>query len=195
MSLLNTCWATSFHSWADIQPMSNAEAKRLKLAAPFVDRALFNENAYAGGHHFAAQAIRERDPGAKVGAEGSQPGDLERTIAGLDFWTPYADRVNRYLLESTEKKGLVSGNWWGGYVGAWARPRDPVEGGKYLWEQLLSGFANSSWWFMLEGVEGMINPDLSFADYFVTGGLPSLREICDGIGQQINETEFESSGV
>jgi len=195
LSLLNACWATSYHSWSDVQPVPNAEAKRLKRAAPFVDRCLFNDEAYAELYHFAAQALRTRDPGAKTGAEGSQPGDLERTIADLDFWTPYTDRVNRYLQKSTEQKRLISGNWWGGYVGAWARPRDPVEGGKYLWEQLLSGFANSSWWFMTEGVEGLVNPDLSFADYFVTGSLPFLREICDGIGQQINETEFDNPGI
>ena len=40
-----------------------------------------NETEYADYHHFLSAAIKSVDKFAKVGAEGSEPGDLEKTLA------------------------------------------------------------------------------------------------------------------
>jgi len=191
LATLNACWGTSFSAWDEVKPMSKAEADQAGRAAPYHDRCAFAEEHYARFHEFAAQEIRKIHPGAKVGAEGSESGDLERTLRHLNFWSPYADRVHNCLMRSLAPPDWVGGNWWGGYVAS----RTPDRNGENLWRQVLSGAANSNWFFMIEAIEGIIAPGYQYADYFQQGCLGDLRLLGDGIGQQINVMRMQESGV
>lgn len=191
LGALNTAWGTDFADWQDVVPLDKSYADDTGLASPYHDRCAFNEDHYARFHEFAAEIVRQVDPGALVGAEGSDPGDLERTLRNLEFWSPYRDRVHNSLMLSLAPENWVGGNWWGGYVAT--RTLDRNE--EHLWQQVLNGAANSSWFFMSEHVEGMIAPDYQYADYFERGCLPGLRLLGDGLGQQINETPLENAGV
>lgn len=191
LAALNACWGTSYTSWNDVKPMDKTEADKAERAAPYHDRCAFAEEHYARFHEFAAREIRKADPGAKVGAEGSESGDLELTLRQLNFWSPYADRVHNCLMRSLAPAGWVGGNWWGGYVSNRTADRN----GESLWRQVLSGAANSNWFFMVEHIEGLISPGYQYADYFEKGCLRDLRLLGDGIGQQINAARMEESGV
>ena len=52
-----------------------------------------------------------------MGAEGSEPGDLELNLEGLKMWGPYSDRRYDVLLASLAPGSVIRGMWWGGYHG------------------------------------------------------------------------------
>jgi len=105
-----------------------------------------------------------------VGAEGSEGGDLERMLEGVQLWSPYGDMV---LLRSLATKENLVSHWWGGYdMGA----QDCTT----LWSWLIRGFANYNQVFCAQHVDGaMFNPDYSYRAYFETI-LPELQEIQAG---------------
>ena len=77
----------------------------------------FMEKAYSDLHHFLADEIRKVHPGAKVGAEGSRPAEMEQTIDTLEFWGPYSRLVEDEVLRCLGRDKFRT-LWWGGYVGS-----------------------------------------------------------------------------
>ena len=136
------------------------------------------EKLYADVHHKAAEAIRKGDPDPKkfIGAEGSHMGDPEFTLPGLTMWGPYPSRLDNALMRSFGSPALLRGNWWGGYLAQRASNGQP------LWNQVLSGGVNASFYFQSDGGEGMLGADLSFTDFFEKEQWPVMQEINAGIG-------------
>lgn len=187
---LNREWDANYADWSQVELLPDEEAKQRGLWPMIHEHKAFNESEYADYHHFLAKAIKEADPHAKVGAEGSVPGDLEKTVEGLEIWGPYSDKRGNELLRSLVSPEVVRGNWWGGYVGS----HGARAGALNLWKQLLSGAVNTNLFYAAIGSEGLFATDLSFADYF-EHMLPELHEISGGIGQLVAASQIMDDGI
>ncbi|MHB8995662.1 MAG: beta-galactosidase [Armatimonadota bacterium] len=187
---LNSAWGTDYASFDAVELLPDEEARKRGLWPMIHEHLSFNEEEYADYHHFLRDEIRKADPGAWVGAEGSVPGDLEKTVAGMEIWGPYSDKRGNELLRSLVGQDVVRGNWWGGYVGS----HGARAGATLLWQQLISGVVNTSLYFAATGAEGLLATDLSYADYFAKMR-PDLEEIYGGIGQLISSSRVADDGI
>lgn len=187
---LNGAWGTDYASFEAIPALPPEEAIRQGQWPLAHEHLSFCEQEYADYHHYLREQIRQADPGAWVGAEGSVPGNLEETIRSLEVWGPYADKRGNELLRSLSTPALVRGNWWGGYVGS----HGGRQGAGVLWRQLLGGNVNTSLYFAATGAEGLFAGDLGYAEYF-RKLLPELREIYGGIGQMLAASRVPDDGL
>jgi hypothetical protein len=186
---LNRSWGTTFASWDEVKPMNRAEAAKAGEFARIHDHLAFLEWQYAEIHHAMRDWIRELDPKAAVGAEGSVPGDLELSLGDLEMWSPYAWPRTDVLQMSLVRPEVIYGNWWGGYVGSHGgRQPTPI-----LWEHLLRGL-NTSLWYAVTGSEGLLQAGGGFAPYFERE-LPQFQEIHAGLGQQIVASRPTDDGL
>jgi len=187
---LNKVWGTQYGDWAQIELLPRDEALK-KGFWPMVHAHMgFNETEYADYHHFLSAAIKSVDKFAKVGAEGSEPGDLEKTIEGEEIWGPYSDKRGNELLRSLVTPEVVRGNWWGGYVGSHGARAGAIN----LWDQLINGAVNTSLFFAAIGSEGLFATDLSFAAYF-EAMQADLGEIYGGTGQLLAASRVADDGI
>ena len=80
---LNSEWGSNYQKFADIEVPDITQLRTL----PDIPRKhlwmSFCEKGYADMYHQIAQAIKEIDPSARVGAEGSTMGDPELTLEGI----------------------------------------------------------------------------------------------------------------
>lgn len=192
ISALNREWETSYASFDQVKHLSQKESKDSKNFPAWFDHRQYMEKMYADIHHFCAQEIKKYDPNAKVGAEGSVPGDLEQTIKGLEFWGPYSDLVMDEVLRSIggDKIRML---WWGSYVGSHGgRNQYPLP----LWKDLLTGNVNGSAWFSSSaaGSESALGSDLSYAHY-LRELKPYLDELRNGQAQLMINTPLENNGI
>lgn len=187
---LNSVWGTKFAGWDAVKPLPKEEGIKQGLWPMVHDHMTFNEQEYADYHHFLRDVIRKADPGSWVGAEGSVPGDLEKTLGEMEIWGPYSDKRGNELLRSLADPQVVRGNWWGGYVGS----HGGRAGAEILWRQLISGAVNTSLYFATTGAEGLLSADMSYAGYFEQL-LPELREIYGGIGQLFAAATVPADGI
>ncbi|MBI3922075.1 MAG: beta-galactosidase [Armatimonadetes bacterium] len=187
---LNDHWGTTSASWDDVQPIPDDQAIKEGKFSAVHDRKSYIETNYASYHEWLRDAIRSVDPAAKVGAEGSVPGDMEKTIANLEVWSPYMDRRGDVMLQNLAKPGLVRGMWWGGYV-LWRQDRHDA---LVLWDQLLRGAANCNFFYCSQGSEGVMAPAMNWANCF-NKMLPGFEEIRSGIGQTLAESQLADQGV
>lgn len=149
-----------------------------------IDRALATDAEWAEFHHALARRIIRHDPGARVGAEGSKPGDLDLMLQGLGMWAPYSNTYQDVLLRSLGGRDIYNSHWWGGYgTGA--------TDASQLWTWLLRGFANFNQWFSAIDFEGLMNADFSYRPYF-QNLLPELREILAGPATLLSKAEVLS---
>ncbi len=188
---LNREWNTKYKSWTGVRHFTEQEARKAGKFAAWNDHRLFMEHQYADVHHFLAKCIKEIDPLAKVGAEGSPPGDLEYTISKLEFWGPYSNLVMDEVLRSLGRDKLRT-LWWGGYVGSHGgRNGFPIP----LWRPLLLGTVNGSAWFSTGcSSEGMYGADMEFAKYF-QAMLPYLKQLQNGLGQLLVKNPLANNGI
>lgn len=191
LSLLNKEWKTSYASFEEITvpdmdkpvPMDGIPWKHLWMR--------FVEKLYADVHHRATAEIRKNDPDPKkfIGAEGSHMGDPEMTLPGQTMWGPYPNRLDNALMRSFGSPDLLRGNWWGGYLA------QRSSGGQPLWEQVLSGGVNASFYFQHDSHEGMIGPDLSFTDFFEKEQWPVMLEVNAGVGPLLAHLPAMKTGL
>ena len=187
---LNAAWGTSLEGFDQVTDTTTAEAQKTRHYTPYHDFETFREWLYADMHHEHMRRIQQGDPGAPVGAEGSQPGDLEVTLPGLGLWSPYQRRYGNALLNSLAPRSLWRGNWWGGYVSQ----RRGTARQRMVWTSLLDG-CNSIWCFEADcSAEGIYDLDLSFAKHF-RPLLPMLDEIFGGVGPLLATSRWPADGV
>ncbi len=190
LEALNESWGTDFASWEGVGPLPIQEAMAERRFAARHDHMSFVEGQYAEFHRFLRSVIRSVDPEAWVGAEGSQPGDLEKSVQGLELWSPYYRRRQDLLLEAIAPKSLIRGNWWGGYVASHGgRPRTPL-----TLDQLLRGLNTNFWYAAGEGSEGLTAAGFGYAEYFERL-LPALGEVYGGLGKLLTEAAPVFDGV
>ena len=191
LALLNNEWKSSYASFEEITvpdmekpfPMEAIPRKHLWMR--------FVEKLYADVHHRATAEIRKNDPDPKkiIGAEGSMMGDPEMTLPGQTMWGPYPSRLDNALMRSFGSPDLLRGNWWGGYLA------QRSSGGQPLWEQVLGGGVNASFYFQHDSHEGMIGPDLSFTDFFEKEQWPVMLEVNAGVGPLLAHLPAMKTGL
>ncbi len=179
---LNDNWRRDYSSFDEVPHLTMQEAKDSKNYAAWRDHRAFMEKMYADMHIFSSNVIKEIDPDARVGAEGSVPGDLELSMSGLEFWGPYASAVGDELLRSFAGD-KVRTIWWGGYPG--------THGGRGtypnpLLRDLVRGCVNGSAWFAcLPGSNhSSFTCDLDYAQY-VKQYIPELSRMRRGAAQEL----------
>lgn len=165
------------------------EALKRKDHAAWLDHIEYMDRMYADSFQIFADIIRRYDPRARIGAEGSDPGDLELTVKNLDFWGPYRNLVSDETLRNV-RPDAMRGIWWGGYIQS-MRSGFPLE----QWEYILTGTINADLWFQMEpGVTlSAFSGDLNFAPY-VERMLPHLKKLRRGIAQTLIHTPFRNDG-
>jgi hypothetical protein len=187
---LNQEWGTHFADFDAVPDFSPKQLRDGQLFPAWYDHRCFVEKEYADVHHFLAQIIKQIDPHAQVGAEGSVPGNLEETLHGLDFWGPYSDAVGDELLRSIGG-GRLRTLWWG-----YGEAQSGNDGFPYkLWRPLLEGVVNGSA-FYNSAIEsgGMLSVDLSYAKYFQKM-LPQLDNLEKGQAQALIKTPLQNDGI
>ncbi|HIE50987.1 MAG TPA: hypothetical protein EYP85_04445 [Armatimonadetes bacterium] len=186
---LNEVWGTrlsSFEEAVALQPEKETPA----YFARRNDFELFRKWQYAEFHHFLAGVIRAADPTARVGAEGSQPGNLEETVARLQFWGPYRRLRYNTLLRSLVSRELLRGNWFGGYL---SQRRNPLTLPDFVWQALFDG-NNLIEYFCIYTAERIFDTGFNFGEWNQRFW-PAFQEIVDGLGQLVAASEVEVEGL
>jgi len=184
---LNREWNTQYESFDAVAHPKLQEMREKDLFPQWYAHRRFMEKQYADVHHYLAECIREIDPHALVGAEGSVPGDLERTFSHLDFWGPYRDPVRDELLRSIAGDKLRT-IWWGYGGEKLAYP---------LWKPLLQGVANGNAWYSasIEAVSGMMASDFTLAAFFRNEKKPYIDALYRGPAQLLVTTPLKNHGI
>ena len=194
---LNAAWTSEYGAFADIvAPMTIDEAaEQTESFAPWVDFRLFMDTAFADAHDSIAEALREVDPGAKVGWDGLLS---YHWLAGYDF---------HKLSRNLELNQVYTSGWpQDEFVRSFARPdaftgqwgnsiADNEEGFAAVpWHNIFSGH-NSCWWWTSWGCDYIpFNPDLStskFGEWHFTGA----DEVRSGPGKLLVNARRENSGI
>lgn len=184
---LNTAWGTQYADFATVEHPRPSEMRKNQLYPHWYAHRRFMERQYADANHFMADQIRALDPHAVIGAEGSQPGDLELTVSKLDYWGPYTDAVNDELLR-TVARDKIRTIWWGYGGEKLAYP---------LWKPLLTGVANGHAWYSanIEAISGFLAADLTMPEYYRTGRQPYITALNRGPAQLMTTTPLKKSPV
>lgn len=183
-------WSGVIEDWEQLALITDREEViATKQYVRYHDQQAHAEYLYANQFHLFVEAIKAVDPEAQVGAEGSNPGNLEQTIKGLDFWGPYNRPSYNALLRSLAPRSLWRGNWWGGYM--WQRRPETLR--YQLWHWTLEG-NNFVEYYASIGSEGFLSADFRLA-YFYQWVRRDLQELKHGLGTLIAKSEFVHDGV
>ena len=189
---LNYNYGSDYKSFDEVPHMKLADAKKAGKFSAWLDHRAYVEKMYADIHAFLRDEIRKYDPGAVVGAEGSEPGDLELTMGPLEFWGPYSNLVGDELLRSFGPEKIRS-LWWGGYPGSHSGR------GKYvvpLNKDLLLGSVNGNAWFSCHpgSNHGSFACDFSIPAY-VKNYMADLDRLKDGSAQLMIRNPMDFTGI
>ncbi len=189
---LNYNYRSQYKSFDEVPHTPLKEAKDAGNFPAWADHRAYMEKMYADIHAFLRDEIRKHDPGAKVGAEGSVPGNLEQTIERLEYWGPYSDILGDELLRSLggDKIRML---WWGGYPGSHSGR------GKYatpLLKDLLLGTVNGNAWFAANpgSNHSAFGCDLTIAAY-VRNYLEDMDRMKNGSAQLLIRNPLAHSGM
>ena len=149
LAALNAEWDTQFASWNDVMPTTFKEAKESGQHARWVDHRRYMDGVLTQAHALGRQAIRERDPGARVGFDG---------VFTLNSWHGYdfyqlcrtCDLNQVYCLRLAQIEYLRSFQLPNAMLGAWHNRignKDEISAKRIPWNLLFNGF-NSSWYWM-----------------------------------------------
>lgn len=154
------------------------------------DHRQFMEQMYADAFQLFHTIVKRNDPKARIGAEGSNGGDLELTVKNLEFWGPYRNLVDDELLREIAPNTL-RGIWWGGYFNN-NRDGFPLQ----QWEFVLTGTLNADLWFQGEpgSTQSYAGGDMTVAPYMAKMQT-YLKPLRRGIAQQLIRTPFRKDGA
>lgn len=198
---LNGVWKTSFSSWEEATPVVQVEALRNGQYARWIDHRLHMDRVFAETHRFAGDAVREIDPGARTGFDGTS---AMNSFHGYDFYqllqvngvqNIYDSRDQRELLRSFAPRDALTGIWLGSY------PAHQTEDQQrhYPWLMLFHGFSSCWYWlpyFDTDTPNTMVGvaPDLT-PTYHLTQSLEEIREIKSGVGKLIMNSQRLHDGI
>jgi hypothetical protein len=198
---LNAVWKTSCASWADVHPIIQADALRTGQYARWIDHREHMEHAFAEIHRLAGDWIREVDPGARVGFDGT---NVQNSYHGYNFYSLFSMNTvqniydqdeQRELLRSFARKDALTAIWLGSY---WAH-RSEDQNRRYPWLMLFDGM-NSCWYWTMYGgaTQGdamtALAPDLTPAFHF-NWALEEIGEIKSGIGKLFMNSSRVNDGI
>ncbi|MDP2982333.1 MAG: beta-galactosidase [Candidatus Latescibacter sp.] len=198
---LNKIWKTSFPSWTDVSPILQVEALRSGQYARWIDFREFMEHSMTGMHKFGRDVIREVDPNARVGFDGT---NVQNSYHGYNFYDLFTANKLQNIYDQPEQreflrcfagKDALTGIWLGSY---WAH-RSEEQNRHYPWLMLLHGM-NSCWYWTVYGSTSTghamtaLAPDLTPAFHF-EWALEEIKEIKSGIGKLIMNSERRQDGI
>ena len=185
----NEVHGTKCVSFADAPHLTIQQAIDANDRPAWWDHVQYMEKMYRDTMEFVSSVIKKYDPKARVGAEGSVPGDLELTVKNLEFWGPYRSLVGDELLRNVAPDHL-RGVWWGGYISS-LRDGYPVQ----MWDYLLTGTVNADQFFQCVpgGTLSAFGGDLAPAPY-VQKMVPHLMALKRGVAQLLIRTPFRYDG-
>ncbi len=196
LDALNAEWDTTLASWDAAEPITFDQAKETKQFARWVDHRRFMERVFTRAHVLGRQAIREADPGARVGFDGVFNLD---SWHGYDYYTltqacdlnqVYASRLNQIeYMRSFAPKDALLGAWYNRIGNA-----DEVSAKRVPWHLLFSGFNSSWYWMSFDTGPAALFPDLRPTPQ-MQWMEESNREIKAGIGKLIMHAERQHDGV
>ena len=186
----NAVHKTNVADFASAPHVNAAQAIKLKNWPMYYDHVQYMDKMYSDFYQTLSKIIKRHDPKARVGAEGSNAGELEQTVEKLEFWGPYRSMISDELLRCIDPN-KVRGIWWGGYFDN-LRDGFPVK----QWEFVLTGTLNADQWFAMSpgSSQGAYGGDMKFAPY-VSKMLPYLKVIRRGMAQSFLETPFRDDGL
>jgi len=155
LDALNASWGTAFRAWADVLPMTTAQAQKHGNYAPWSDHRVFMEQEYAKAWARAKTLIREVDPGARVSISGTQVPyphngcnwyEIDQL---LDYLQPYSDGGQDFMHPFFRPGMPITGFTGYGSTGSEAHYEQ--------WQRLFAGNTGASifWHYTL------LNPDLT----------------------------------
>jgi len=206
LDALNAEWGSAYKTWAEIEPITLDQARKAKREGAFAqwaDHRMCMEELYADIHKFCRDVIRQVDPGARVGDEGSfamtsfSGYDWWRLAQVMDVWNIYPSR--RHVLEMIRSFGqpnTYSGAWYGGYVG-WSRWE-----ARERWMPWFCVLHNltAAWWFKAYSFaretcqEDAIAADLTPFPCFLWTA-EEIRDIKHGFGKLLLNCKRDNYGV
>ena len=185
---LNKVYNSDYADFKDVPRYKISEAMAKSHIPAVIDHRLATDYEWADYYRFAAQEFKKIDPYACVGAEGSEPGDLEQTIAGVGIWGAYHDLRGDTLQRSLRRPEIFSSHWWASAYG------DGAKDCTQLWDGLICGFMNFQQFFNALGIEGSLNRDFSYRA-FLPKILPELQEIYAGPALLLKNAEVVSDDL
>lgn len=202
IAALNASWGTSYKSFAEAQPTTLQEAKKLNQPARWVDHRRHMEFVYARMMQRAREAIAKGDPTAEVGFDG--PFDTN-SYSGNDWWQLMSafTMCNVYFHQPTEweflrsfaKPDMLLGLWYGGYF----EHRNEDEERMWPWRGIFNGF-NSMWWYnVYHGNSGVcpmdaFDPSMELYPSY-QWAMEEMKELRDGTGQALMNATRLDDGI
>ena len=191
---LNEEWGKNYKSFKDVPRLNRAQARAERNVPAMIDHRAAQEMVWREMFMLVAEKVRQYDPRAKMGGEGSETRDLEAMLSALDFWEGYS-----YGADRTDVLGRCVKRKTRGFAGAWYGAFSEFESshaaGTRLWEQLFQGFAKMGWYFKSgPGQMGNLMADFSYTDFFKTQ-MRDFELIHNGIGQLLRTCSVKPSGV
>jgi len=201
---LNQAWGTTLASFEAAEPVLLVDARKAGNPAPWIDFRLCMEDAWTGIFSELSRAIREIDPPAQVGHEGS--GSLD-SIGAFDWWgmlrdlqmfVPYPGApVQGNLVRSLRQPGTMSSYWYGAYTFS-CGGRRPTTQEYFPWYCLFQTF-NSAWYFNSIGNAGMAHEvgfaaDLRPLPHFRTTA-DACREIRSGFDKLLLNSDRQADSI
>ncbi|MGC9319236.1 MAG: beta-galactosidase, partial [Armatimonadota bacterium] len=202
LEALNAQWGTQFADWGDVTPTTLQDARESDQPSRWIDHRMHMESVYADFHAFARDAIREIDPGARVGSDaaighGSFGGyDWWKYSRAVDLWNVYVHLERVECLRCFKRPETYCGLWYGGYNHIWRFE----EGCRWVpWYSLLHEL-NSAWWFKIYSSarercqEDAIAADLTAFPIFEATA-DAIAEIRAGIDRLLLNAERDNCGI
>ncbi len=192
LAALNAEWKTAYANWNEVMPITFKDARVTKNYAPWLEHKRSSDLIFANFYNATGKAMVD-DPGARAGFDGG--GGLVLPNSGADWWllSKKMDILHSYIgnsdqmeiQRSFQRKGQVSGMWYGTYGWGWAyqMPSTPEYNQFFMWDSLFHGL-NSSWFWMM-GAPGNLSGyagDLTSLPFFESH-TQALAKIRSGIGK------------
>jgi len=188
---LNASWNTDYKGWSEVKGITLKDAYKQKRYPQWLDFRMFMDNAFSDFHITCAEAIKERDPDAKVGLEGpvyparSGSGfNWYRMLPHMNFFGPYRNPIELHAALSFMPEDKLITAWFGSYQG------ETYE--QYMrffpWAILFEGMNAAAWWPSgVGGSSGLggaaaYTPDLVPLEHF-NWAVEEIKEIKSGIGK------------
>ncbi len=189
-------WDAEFESWEQVTPITLDEARETKQYARWADHRRYMDSVFTQAHALGRSAIRQADPGARVGFDGvfsldSWHGyDFYQLVRACDLNQVYARRFNQveYLRSFHQPDALLGA--WHNRIGN----DDEISARRVAWHLLFHGF-NSGWYWTSYNT----GPAALFPDLRPTPQLQWLAEshgeIKAGIGKLLMNADRLHDGI
>ncbi len=177
---LNQSWGREYRNWTQVTAIEESQAREENRGAQWVDQETCMDDVWVETIGYLCGRVREFDPEAIIGYEGSSLLDIAKTLRVITLTVPYDNRTLSRLVPSLARPGAMVGHWWGGGYGYCHQPHLL---GRLAWQWLLEG-KNSPWWFT-DNPGSLLGHDLSESPT-LSIGLRSLAELHRGLARVIS---------